>query len=548
MKKEYFVGTKELLYLYLRRDRFRLFIWILLPVLILIFHIITIISLSDGKDIVSFLNEFNEDALISAVHGPIMSLDLVGSTLWRAASPITLFLGIGAIFTVIKHTRTDEENGRTELIRSFSVGRYANITAVMFLVILSTLLSSILMTIPMKLIGGDVKGVLAFGVTLFFTGIFYGGVGLIACQLKSSSSDARNIGIVFLGLGLLINILNNIGGGDTFLKLLSPIAWTRITTPFSGGNILGVVYCLVISIIPVYLAYFLSTKRDIGGAIFMDQTGPAEAKPTFNSSLALAWQTHRGMFMGWLVAFILVIGSFASISPSMSGSISSAFAEIAGENWMEGMTMDLLFLNIVFYILSIFVGLYSLIAMNNLKKEEIDGRNEIILDKKINRKSYMFSFILVALFGSAIILIAIGLIGGIVFSVVTNNFGTEFWQVVIMGISKIPAVWILIGAYSIFYGFLPKLTDICWGIWGFCSLLEIAWEGGIIDWSLMQLSPFASSHYTIHIDNLSIPLLIGILATSVEAQGIAIPPKGMFDKLTQMAFGEKIEKPDEEVD
>lgn len=33
-----------------------------------------------------------------------------------------------------------------------------------------------------------------------------------------------------------------------------------------------------------------------------------------------------------------------------------------------------------------------------------------------------------------------------------------------------------------------------------------------------------------------------------ETQGIAIPPKDMFDKLTQMAFGEKIEKPDEEVD
>lgn len=31
-----------------------------------------------------------------------------------------------------------------------------------------------------------------------------------------------------------------------------------------------------------------------------------------------------------------------------------------------------------------------------------------------------------------------------------------------------------------------------------------------------------------------------------EAQGIAIPPKGMFDKLTRQAFGEKIEKLDEE--
>lgn len=246
MKKEYFVGTKELLYLYFRRDRFRLLIWILLPVLMLIFHSITMISLSEGKDIISFLNEFNEDILISVFHGPIMSLDLEGATLWRAASPITLFLGIAAILTVIRHTRTDEETGRTELIRSFSVGRYANLTAAMFLVILLVLLSSMLMTIPMKIIGGDLKGVLIFGGTLFFAGIFYGGVGLLACQLKSSSSGSRNIGMMLLGFGLLINILNNVGGGDTFLKLLSPISWTRITTPFSDGSILGLGYCFVI--------------------------------------------------------------------------------------------------------------------------------------------------------------------------------------------------------------------------------------------------------------------------------------------------------------
>lgn len=33
-----------------------------------------------------------------------------------------------------------------------------------------------------------------------------------------------------------------------------------------------------------------------------------------------------------------------------------------------------------------------------------------------------------------------------------------------------------------------------------------------------------------------------------EEQGIAIPPKGMFNKLTQMVFGENLENPDKEVE
>lgn len=144
----------------------------------------------------------------------------------------------------------------------------------------------------------------------------------------------------------------------------------------------------------------------------MDLTGASAAKSTFNNPLALAWKTHKGMFMVWFVAIMFIIGAFASISPSISGSISSAFEEIAGDHWMDGMTIDLLFLSIMIYILSIFVGLYALLAMNNLKKEEVNGRNEILLDKKITRKKYMFSFISVALFGSAIILIIMGLTGG----------------------------------------------------------------------------------------------------------------------------------------
>ena len=37
------------------------------------------------------------------------------------------------ILTVIRHTRADEESGRTELLDSTAVGRYASLTATLLL-------------------------------------------------------------------------------------------------------------------------------------------------------------------------------------------------------------------------------------------------------------------------------------------------------------------------------------------------------------------------------------------------------------------------------
>jgi hypothetical protein len=46
------------------------------------------------------------------------------------------------------------------------------------------------------------------------------------------------------------------------------------------------------------------------------------------------------------------------------------------------------------------------------------------------------------------------------------------------------------------------------GVWGIFSILEIAWENGLIDWQTMQISTFAWSHYTISVMELSIPALL----------------------------------------
>ncbi|WPH47995.1 hypothetical protein SHT67_05480 [Enterococcus faecalis] len=284
------------------------------------------------------------------------------------------------------------------------------------------------------------------GVTLFFVNISYAGFGLLVVQLKDSSTSARNMAVIWLGSSLILNFLNNFGGSNLFIKWLSPFAWMRVTTPFSGANVGNLLILFILSLIPVLIAYYLSIKRDIGGALFMSPMGAAHAKSSFKNPLALAWKLQKGSF----------------------------FATIAGADWLQHTPIGLVFIGIGIYIMTLFIGMYVLLALNSLENEEVVVRNEIILDKRISRQGYMTSFLLVAFVSSAILMTAMGGIGTLVYYIVAPPLKQTFWTILLMGITKIPAVWTM-DIFSLFYVFLPKFTGLSWVAWGLFSLLVVAW-------------------------------------------------------------------------
>ncbi|HZX47428.1 MAG TPA: ABC transporter permease, partial [Clostridia bacterium] len=138
-----FTGTGTLFKLFLRRDRFLLAFWVLLPVALGMFVAVTFTAMAD-RGMHSVLSEFNSDPLVSAILGPVMSFDLPGAIVWRGSSQLALVLAIGSLFTLIRHTRTDEETGCSELIRAYEVGPYASLTAALILTIAASLVSGVM--------------------------------------------------------------------------------------------------------------------------------------------------------------------------------------------------------------------------------------------------------------------------------------------------------------------------------------------------------------------------------------------------------------------
>ena len=283
-------------------------------------------------------------------------------------------------------------------------------------------------------------------------------------------------------------------------------------------------YCTAFIAVPVIIAYLLSPRRDLGAGLLLPRPGPQEATPNFATPLALAWRLQRKNFFGWLIGTTLYIVVFAAISPALSnaGGVSDWLTNLGGTDWTTEAGLGYIFISVGIYLISLIVAVYAMGAVLRLKKEEAEGRTEMLLDKRISRARWMNGHLIVAASGSASLLLAMGIVGGLVYGFVAGDLVHEFWPICIMSISKLPAVWTLLGLTALLYGVLPRITSLVWPVWLAFTLLEVAWETQMVDWSVMRFSPFSFAHYTINISKLPLTALFSLLCLSALLTGIGL--------------------------
>lgn len=523
MKISDFAGTGTLLKLFLRQDRFLLPIWVLFPVILVFVTATTFIAMA-GQGMESVLSEFNSDPLISSLLGQAMSMDLSGAIVWRGVSQLALTLGLGSLLTVIRHTRTDEEAGRSELIRAYVVGPYAGLTAALILTGIGNLISGVLIALSIIVLGGAPAGSFLFGATMCTVGLFFAGIGALGVQLRENSGTARGIGAAALGLGMVTAILNNFGGGHTLLMWITPMAWQRLIRPFAGNYGWSLLYCIFFAAVPIAISYVLSTRRDIGAGVLPARPGPPEAAPGLSSTLALAWRMHKKSFIGWLTGTELYIIVFAAISPGLSdkGGMSDWLTSLGGTGWADDVGLGYVFISVAIYLISMFVAVYAVTAVLRMKREETEGRAEMLMDKQVSRTKWMCGHLVIAFLCSAALLAFTGVAGGLSYGIAAGDLNKNFLNVFIMSISKIPPVWILAAATAMLYGLWPRITSLGWVLWMAPVILELIWEGRIIGWSLMRISPFSYVHYTIDVANLPLFSLFCMICISAALAGLGL--------------------------
>ncbi|WP_027942007.1 ABC transporter permease [Amycolatopsis taiwanensis] len=472
-------GTRSVIRLILRRDRLILPLWILIAVSVPYGVAAGAANLYQTPD---ELRRYTEGALGNpaevAMRGLIYEPSLGGVTAWGTGMAEALIATVASLLVVIRHTRVEEETGRRELLGSTVLGRHAGLTAVLSVVAGTNLVAAALMATTLTGLGLPFGGGLVLGLSTAGTGIAIAAVTGIAAQVTTGAGTARGLAFAALAMLFLLRAVGDSGNGLT--SWLSPFGWARLSRAYTGDRWWVLLFFAGFAAAATAIAYVLATRRDNGAGLLSARPGPASASPALRGMFALAWRAHRGAVLAWTV-------SCAAIGALLGGSARDAAEQVSG--LFSG--ADALF-SFTFLVLAQAVTAFTIMTVLRLRTEEGNGLAELGLATAPNRFRWSGSHLTVALTASVVMLAATGLASGLTYGASVGDVSGEVPKLLGAALVWLPAVWITTGIALALLGLLPKAaTALSWLVLGVFLALELAFEFGQVNKTLLDLSPFS---------------------------------------------------------
>jgi ABC-2 type transport system permease protein len=513
-----FAGTGALIRLILRRDRLVLPIWIVMPALLAAGIASTFVNLyPTAQARQAFAAQVASSPAETALLGPVYAPTLGGLVAWRWIIPGVVVLGLANLFTVIRHTRTDEEAGRRELLGSTVTGRHADLAAALIVTFVADVVAALLVAGGLIGSGLPAAGSLALGLAVAAVGWTIAAVAGVAAQLIESAGAAKGIAGAALGLLYLVRAVGAAGAnsGLGWLSWLSPVGWAGEIRAFAGERWWILALFIGTTAVLIAGAGVLATRRDIGAGLVPSRLGPATASPGLRSPLALAWRLQRGMLLGWTAMF--------AVYGTLFGFVASVVADqlLANPGMMEFFARlgggahpgDVVF-TLFFGAFGPVSAIYAIQATLRLRTEEVELHAEPVLATSASRVQWAASHLLVVALGSAVVLATFGLTAGLAYGASGAGVGHELPQVLAAALVYLPALWVLIGLTAALFGLLPRLVSVSWIVLVGCLLLELGRELQLVSQAVLDLSPF--SHVPrLLLDQGSATSLIGLVVAAL---------------------------------
>jgi ABC-2 type transport system permease protein len=515
-----FNGTGTLLRLALRLDRVRLTVWVLLLAVMPAATAAQYFQLYPTEESLQAVTVVLGNPSLVALNGPLFAVSIGALTAWKIGATEFILIGLMSVLTVVRHTRTEEETGRQELVNAGVVGRYAPLTAALLTTGLANLVIAVLMALGLAGVGLAAGGAVAFGLATGFVGAMFAAVAAVAAQISGSARAATGIGVATLGAAFLLRAVGDTG--PIWLTWISPIGWAMRLRAFAGEQWWVLALAVALVAVLTVVAYVLLSRRDVGAGLLAQRTGPAEGSASLRSPFALAWRLQRGVLIGWVVAMAVsgaVLGGAAKGIGDATG-LSEQMNEVLIRMGGRASLADT-FLAACFGIMGFVCAAYTVQATMRLRAEETAGRVEPLLATPVGRTSWVFSHVVFAWLGTAVLLVAAGAGAGLAYGGQIGDVGGQLGRSIGASLVQLPAAWVLAGLGLALFGLAPRLAGLTWAALIACAvLLELGALFGLSQW-IVDVSPFS------HVPKLpgaaftATPLLwLAVVAVALAAAGL----------------------------
>lgn len=459
------VGTASLMRLFVRLDRARLVAW-MAPV-----PLVTALTASSYERLYptsaarrAFASTISNQTAIVALTGPPRGLDTIGGfTVWRVTMNAAVLLALMGIFLVARHTRGDEEAGRSDVVRALPVGRHAEMAAALLVVGAAQAATGILVAGIGLAVGIPPRGAVAFALVLVLVGWAFSAVSAVAAQVSRGARGAVGLAGVVLATSFAVRAVGDTARDLAWLAWLSPLGWLHRVRPATGERWWVLLLPLALAAVAAAGAVVLADRRDVGGGLLPERTGPGSAPAALRSPLTLSVRLLRASVVGWSIGLAcagVAFGAVASTAADLvegNEQLENVLERVGGEA-----TLADVYLSATAGLLAAIVAGFAVGAALRLRSEETAQRVELVLSGPVSRLGWGASHVLVVVGATALLLVVAGATMGIGYGAATGDLPGEVGRLVVAAVVHLPAVGVLVGLAVALFGLAPRRTVWAW--------------------------------------------------------------------------------------
>lgn len=399
------------------------------------------------------------NSALVAMAGPARALNTTGGQVtWQAAAFGAIMVGLMSMVIVGRHTRTEEETGRDELLRAAPVGRYATTTAALLDAALASVVVGVLVSATLVAYGLAAADSAGLGVGVALCGWFYAGTALLAAQLTSSARATYGIAGAVIGVSYGLRAIGDVSAPA--LSWISPIGWYQAMHAFSGLRWWPALLLVVGTVAVAGMGYVVFDRRDFGAGVLATRPGPAHAGRGLRSGLGLAWRLQRPSFVGWAVGLAVAGLSFGVMGNDVDALVGDS--DLSKELILQvGGSVADAFYAMLIAMLAALAGGYAISSALRPWGEEEAGRLEPLIATALPRRRWLLGHLVVTVVGTVLVLLLGGLGLGTTYAVVTGDGGAVVRMTADMA-SYLPAVLVLSGVARLLHGLVPRAARVAW--------------------------------------------------------------------------------------
>ena len=431
------------------------------------------------------------------LYGRVDGSSLGSLTTWRYGIWAGIFAALLAIFVVIRHTRSDEEAGRLELVGSTVVGRQAALVAGLATAASGVLTVSVLLSVALPLVGLPAGGsaLLAFGIGC--CGLAFTGITAVAAQLTSSARTARGIALAVLGVAFVLRGVGDSAGaaGPSWLSWASPLAWIQFARPFAASEPWVLALPLAVAAAGTGLAFGLAARRDQGAGLLPDRPGRATASALLSGPFGLAWRLQRGALLGWVIGYAFTFAASGAAAKGIgqlfgtSTALEREFTRLGGLGAQAAITNA--YLAALMLLAGLVAAAYAISVILGLRTEETGEVAEAVLATATGRIRWALSHIAIAVAGAALLLAVAGVTAGLGYGLRAGSAGTEVARMTGAALAQLPSALVLAAIAVLVFGLLPRASiPAAWTALGLVVLINLFGQVLQLSHWVLDISPF----------------------------------------------------------